>query len=269
MRILKIFCQRGHKYCSNGNFGDNLSKFILEKSFSCNIKYVSPKRIETSFLVGIGSILQRVPENYNGIIWTSGFLYNSKPMNFDNANIVAVRGRGTLDLINCKNKENIILGDGGLICSCFFGKMPCRKYKLGIIPHYIDKNNPTIKIIADKNKEIKIIDVCGCENVINDILECEYIISSSLHGLVVADSFNIPNEWIKLGNRVKGNGFKFRDYYSVFDLENKEPMLLDESDNLKSIIDKINAKKYIRKNIEIIKNKLAKSLLNMATFYFR
>lgn len=43
--------------------------------------------------------------------------------------------------------------------------------------------------------------------------------STSLHGLIVADSYGIPNAWIKQPQDIGGNGYKFDDYYSAFDRE--------------------------------------------------
>jgi hypothetical protein len=44
------------------------------------------------------------------------------------------------------------------------------------------------------------------------------VISSSLHGLIVADSLGIPNVWLRLSPDVLGGDYKFKDYYSVFGL---------------------------------------------------
>ena len=51
------------------------------------------------------------------------------------------------------------------------------------------------------------------KDVIDQITACDYIASSSLHGIILADAYGIPNVWIQLSNRIRGNGFKYRDYY--------------------------------------------------------
>jgi hypothetical protein len=70
------------------------------------------------------------------------------------------------------------------------------------------------------------------ETVVNDIYSCENIITSSLHGLVVADSYGINNGCFKsretnLAIHHMQDSFKFKDYYSVFDMDfNKNDLLL-------------------------------------------
>ena len=63
----------------------------------------------------------------------------------------------------------------------------------------------------------QIIDVCsGTEKFVDEILECENIISSSLHGLIAADAYGIPNARVNVSNKLIGGDFKFKDYcYSV------------------------------------------------------
>ncbi len=51
-----------------------------------------------------------------------------------------------------------------------------------------------------------------CGEVCAEISACARILSSSLHGLVVADSYGIPNARLVLSNQIIGGDFKFRDY---------------------------------------------------------
>ena len=40
-----------------------------------------------------------------------------------------------------------------------------------------------------------------------------------MHGLIISDSLHIPNFHIKVTNKLVGDGFKFDDYYSAFNME--------------------------------------------------
>ena len=55
--------------------------------------------------------------------------------------------------------------------------------------------------------------------VIKQLAQCRTVISSSLHGLIVADSFGIPNMHVLFSDRPLGDGYKFDDYYSAYGVE--------------------------------------------------
>lgn len=48
--------------------------------------------------------------------------------------------------------------------------------------------------------------------VIDQIYSCQSILSSSLHGLICADAYNIPNLWLK--QKLNEGDFKFLDYFA-------------------------------------------------------
>jgi pyruvyltransferase len=48
---------------------------------------------------------------------------------------------------------------------------------------------------------------------VKQIHECEYILSSSLHGIIIADSYGIPAYHIELSDKIIGGQWKFKDYY--------------------------------------------------------
>jgi hypothetical protein len=48
--------------------------------------------------------------------------------------------------------------------------------------------------------------------IMDQIVKCEFVLSSSLHGMIFADSYDIPNGHIILSNKVIGGTHKFRDY---------------------------------------------------------
>ncbi|HOW60780.1 MAG TPA: polysaccharide pyruvyl transferase family protein [Candidatus Moranbacteria bacterium] len=253
IKIGNIFCN----YCCSGiklayyngvpNFGDLLNKDIM--------KYLGVNYCCTSFhksnLLAIGSILGEITTNNDveklsnhGIIniWGSGFIKKetlSKEHFIKNVNIHALRGN--LSKSRCEkilgfNLNNIALGDPGLLAAraIKFDNVE-KKYDVGIVPHYVDKNSKFLNNIKLNHKSYKIIDVQDdTKKVCKEINECKLILSSAMHGLIVSDSYGIPNKWIRLSDDVFGGDYKFNDYYSVFDIAGVNPVDLRK----KYIIDK-------------------------------
>jgi len=97
--------------------------------------------------------------------------------------------------------------------------------------------------------------------ILNEIAKCKVILSSAMHGLIVADSFNIPNQWIKLSELLYGGDYKFKDYYSVFGYEpeaidlKQDVINSDTIEEIKYKYKKLNFKEKIDK----IKDKLLQS----------
>lgn len=190
------------------NFGDTITPYLIEK-----ISGVKPIKCSSSptgkVLYAAGSILQLATNQ--SVIWGSGFIEEQhSPISVES--IRAVRGPLTkinLDKLGITCPE--VYGDPGILLPKYYSPVITKKFKVGVIPHYIDKDCEDLKHIG----EHLIIDVqSSVEQVIDSMLSCDIILSSSLHGLIVADAYNIPTCWVKFSNRVYGNDFKFRDYYS-------------------------------------------------------
>jgi pyruvyltransferase len=69
---------------------------------------------------------------------------------------------------------------------------------------------------------VRLIDLASgdVETVTREIMSCKRIISSSLHGLVIADAYGIPNAWLgsdgrEGGSRPNGGEYKFYDYFAA------------------------------------------------------
>ena len=195
------------------NFGDCLSPDIL-KYYGLTPVYVP--NMERADVILAGSILQWLSPKYAGyIIGTGG---DKKDYNFKDAKILAVRGALTLE--NLKQKDdNIKLGDPGLLMPFVYPQKVSQKYKLGIIPHFVDKDEDFIQKWENNWKEENVIfiDVLQSpQRVIKQIKQCQCIVSSSLHGLIIADAFHIQNA--RFVNRktmpTSFYDYKFDDYYS-------------------------------------------------------
>ena len=278
IRKIKFLKRKNQKvsfyhYDSNNqrNFGDALSPYIVENLLHLNTK---EKHQNYAELFGIGSILQILfnKKKYQfisffqriflptAIVWSSGLI--SPPQAGcalkRKLKIFALRGRLTRDALQCHTNQNlcnIALGDAGLLASDLLDNIPQKIYKVGIVPHFVDSENELIDQLLGYIPGATVINVCGDPiKTLHRIAECEIILSSSLHGLVVADSLGIPNQWIKFSDKVVGNDFKFRDYYSVYDIEPKSwdirTMNLNYNDVLK-IPDAYPIKKFQVEKIKV------------------
>lgn len=217
-------------YSRETNFGDLLTPCLLD-FFGIEAKNSS---VHHSDLLLLGSILQDVSADYSGIIAGAGLIRNiSKPL--VKAKILGLRGYLTKEKMGVN--VDVTLGDPGILASALITKRSDKKFILGVVPHYVDKDDErTIKLARKYPQDVLVIDVQQPpENVISQIDGCNFVLSSSLHGLIVADSLSIPNRWLQLSNKVLGDGFKFHDYYSVYDLT-PQPFELYDSIRLSDIV---------------------------------
>jgi hypothetical protein len=234
------------------NFGDWLSPLLCQHLSGREVIHTPPNQCD---LVAIGSILQRVKHHFWNRrihVWGTGFIAEQEPVKARH-HYHAVRGKETARLV--KGIEVEAFGDPGLLVDLLLPnhKDITKRYKVGIIPHYKDQTNPAVKSIVESLGNVKVLDVFSeTYQLLHQIASCESILSSSMHGLIAADAFNIPNAWIKLSDSVRGEDFKFRDYYSVFDID---PVPLSPMDIDPDIIKKL-INEYRRDNISQIKQSL-------------
>jgi len=199
----------------NGNFGDELSKFITDKLINKD-KYnlVYNKNNVPVNIVCIGSYIHMATDNC--YIFGSGVRTSNnieKGHSYNTLNVCAVRGPLTRDFLKNKNIEvPEIYGDPALLLPKFYTPIIINelKDKIGIIPHMSNYTKYVENIDTTKYYLISPTDLW--ENVINYICSCKAIISSSLHGLICSDAYNIPNLWLNQYKLAEGD-FKFKDYF--------------------------------------------------------
>ena len=181
-------------------------------------------------------------------VWGSGFIKDPESSDerlMRRLNIRAVRGKITLERLRRltgRALDDVAIGDSGLLASRLYPakKVPFRV--CGIIPHHaelaeIKRSNEIVAIECESGilqdstvkamplferlaKSIPGAIVLNPESapktVIGRISECEAVLSSAMHGLIVADSFGIPNMRVIASESLMGGDYKFRDYYSAF-----------------------------------------------------
>lgn len=180
------------------NFGDELGATIL-RHLGHEVEYVP---FSEATILTTGSILQRhnrTPLKPGTIIWGTGWHKNALTKTPD-LDIRAVRGTITAKALNAN--PNVTLGDPGLLAS-YLWPQSTKTHHIGFVPNYIDDRH-----LPDTYR----IDVrADPETVCHQIASCETIIASSLHGCIVAASYNIP--YMRLPHpRVVGGDTKWIDF---------------------------------------------------------
>ncbi|HAN21586.1 MAG: hypothetical protein A2Y15_01880 [Clostridiales bacterium GWF2_36_10] len=197
-------------------------------------------------------------------VWGSGFISPPEDgLDFIRpVYIHALRGVKTkekCEYILKKKLDEVVLCDPGLLASELVPSGIVKKYDFGIVPHYVDKKNEVFESITIPNSTVIDIqsDVVEC---ITKIAQCKTIISSSLHGLIVADSFGIPNIRMICSDRIRGGDYKFDDYYSAFGISEHNKIDIRGMDvnsiEIQSIINeyKITPELVVQKKKELIES---------------
>lgn len=142
--------------------------------------------------------------------------------------VIAVRGplsRQKLLDHDIECPENY--GDPLILMPCIYDKScNVEDKKVGIIPHYIDKDSDKVKKLeknlTDSGYEVSIIDIeIGHDypKLIDEINACKYIISSSLHGVIMGLVYKKHTCFLEFSNKMIGDRFKFFDFFKSIDID--------------------------------------------------
>jgi len=206
-----------HYWDYEQNWGDSINDFVFEsilgRKVYCSNKVFNFKNQE--IITGIGSVLNSKLKNYS--IWGSGFLSEKHTLIHPPNQVLAVRGKHTEKKIKgLFGKSTDQFGDPGLLFKEFYNPICPKEYKLGIIPHFKELEEKVILDIKSKyGSEINIISpTMDIFNFADEVSKCENVLSSSLHGLVLAESYGIPTSRVSISDKLIGGDYKFEDYYS-------------------------------------------------------
>ena len=193
----------------NSNVGDELSPAIVRLVSQREVEWAPPEGCD---LAAIGSIIEMalgVPRQTPTVIWGSGFISDGPPLPHAPLIVTALRGPDSAQRLSVAG--DLPLGDPGLLASLLVSRRPAKRQAIGIVPHYADMDLPITAAWAEKRGRV-ISPRLPAMDFLKAVAACELILSSSLHGLIIADSLGVPNHWVRLSDRVIGHGFKFRDH---------------------------------------------------------
>lgn len=208
-----------------GNFGDILNKWLVEEISGRKVVKAKPAN---HVHICIGSIIKFADDKMH--VWGTGAMWeHDKPS--PTAYYHAVRGPVTRDVV-LRNGGDCpeIYGDPALLLPKFYNPTVKKKYKLGIIPHYVDYQ--AVKKAYPNHRVINLINGDPL-SVVRDILECETVVSSSLHGIIAAQAYGIPAAWVQtIAGKLSGDGTKFKDYFLSTNQEPYQPFELKDLENI-------------------------------------
>ena len=207
-----------HQVFSHGNFGDDASELLIKRL--TGFTPIQPEANQNK-LLAIGSILHRAISG--DVVWGSGLKSTDALDAHPGGDIFvrAVRGPMTLEVLKRAGWDvsNITeLFDPGVLLAHLWKKeldqypleRNAKKGKIRIVPHFRDELvfkrwNPKLHhhFVSADNHPL---------TVLKQMLGAELVISSSLHGIIFAESLGIPAIWVDSPG--KEAHFKYQDYYA-------------------------------------------------------
>lgn len=194
------------------NFGDALSALVVSHVSGRPVKHT---KITECDLLAIGSLLQVMAKKTKGAradgsrasVWGAGLMRATKTDFLRHVSIALLRGPITAALLGIKARR---FGDPGLLASDALGRPDQQSDRIAVVPHHTQLDDPLLAMLLEGEPALDLIDVRdNCASVCHRIASSRHVIASSLHGLIVADAYGVPNTWLCPG---KQSHLKYHDY---------------------------------------------------------
>lgn len=204
-------------FWDKANIGDQLSPVVLNWMLERKgLTFDSVTKQKFAKLSCIGSVFSFFL--CDRVVWGSGF---AEPVKYKfllrklyKFDIRAVRGplshKVLLENGLINEKTNIVYGDPAILMPMIYNKFVNKEYDTSIILHINDNRDVPVGI---HKIDVKTSDYYF---FIDEIRKSKLIISSSLHGIILAESYGIPCIWLKTNI----NDFKFFDYFESTERNN-------------------------------------------------
>lgn len=194
------------------NLGDYLACIVYEwmlKKYELNKEKAVNK---SKGIMTVGSII--TIGSVDSTVWGSGLLGVDRiPVLFAKSyyrklDVRAVRGPLTRHvLISAGYKCPEIYGDPAILMPCIYNPVSQKKeYEVSVIEHFSKSNQL-------KREDVHYIDIetYDYKHFIDEISSSEKVISSSLHGIILAETYGVPAVFLSDG--MESQLFKFWDWY--------------------------------------------------------
>lgn len=221
-------------WANKKNFGDLIGPWLVEMMCGAPAVNVRGSAGREVGLATVGSLIQSLDRS--GLaIWGSGAICSLKPAHVSAladkqpSAVHALRGWRTHKEVTAKLgwKAPRIFGDPALLLPRFYApsKRSDIEGRIAFVPHYTHKQY--FETLDDER--IRFVDVQqDPDRVVDEIAAASAVVSSSLHGIVVAQAYEIPWVWLRIRDDILlGGDFKFEDFFTVLARESVRAVTVD------------------------------------------
>jgi len=234
-KLCDTVTHRPYVYVAWGaNFGDEIAVPLMRFAAGGSLPNCTYPKVGKGTLLGLGSTIHHMcMSKHKGpvVVWGSGGMHytgdrcRNAPVDFD---VRAVRGYKTLDMLVSINKlsaekaKNVVLGDPALLLPQMFPQ--CTKSCKPAVDVCVVLHKNDMYLESQIKKELKQLPLKNFRvlsvktnptHMLEDLLGCSLVLSSSLHGIIFAEAFEVPARWLVLAGSAKSESrFKYEDYFT-------------------------------------------------------
>ncbi len=222
------------------NFGDWIGPYLYEAiKGKAPIHYSAKIGGRSTGYAAAGSIMRHLVAPDRISVWGSGIISQEDVFQRPRS-VHAVRGPKTRDHVAKLGFDTSeVFGDPAILMPLFYKPAAAKAYRIGLIPHFTDVE--VLNTALADRPDVRVIDVCrDVETVIDDIAACEVTLSSSLHGVILSHSYDIPCAWINSVKPLHGDGIKFQDYFESGGVFGAAPTNVDLHTDLNALVNLAN-----------------------------
>lgn len=219
--LVRLHYFKDPKHTCNGNFGDELSPFVMQAILDTRkyrvVHYRSSVVSSTPavHLLGVGSYMHTATTG--AYVFGTG-VRTDPPREgghrYTSLRVSAVRGPLTRAFLMKRGVHDVpeVYGDPALLLPRYYTPRirPELRARVALVPHksnyarYREHRIDGVHLICPTD---------AWTDVVDQLVSCRLVVSSSLHGLICADAYNVPNVWLNEHPLPEGD-FKFRDYFA-------------------------------------------------------
>ena len=195
------------------NFGDALSPLVVSLLTGRRVVYAN----DSVKLVALGSIFFALQDG--DVVWGAGLArreHVSYAARARDVTYCALRGPTTARLLRSQGIAcTVPFGDPATLLPLLIENDIAPEHEMGIVPHWSHFHDFEREI---RDPRVRLINVCDSfADVARAILSCRLVLSTSLHGVILAESYGIPALLVFYGGHPRCDATKYVDYFESTD----------------------------------------------------